>query len=108
MIKDDHDNSHRRLRGVLGEFTGAIGSYLRLLGNLGVGAGSGKTKLDKFRLKMCKNQMVGVKMDFPFFSYTYLNAIHRIPPYQFGQMKVASLYNPLGGRYFFSICMLKH
>ena len=60
MIKVDHESSHRRLRGVLGEFTAAIGNYLRLAGNLGIGAGSGKTKLDKFRMKMCKNQLVGL------------------------------------------------
>ena len=58
MLREEHDSSHRRLRGVLGEFTAAIATYLRLAQSLTVGSGSGKTKLDKFRLKMCKTQLV--------------------------------------------------
>ena len=58
MLAVEHQNAHRRLRGVLNESGSAIANYIRLSANLNVGAGAGKTKLDNFRLEMCKKHMV--------------------------------------------------
>ena len=61
MIKDDHELVHRRLRGVLEDFKIACENYIRQSNSLGIGSGSGKTKLDKYRIKMCRNNIVSCK-----------------------------------------------
>ena len=60
MIRIDYDNTHQRLRGVLKVFEDNCQNYITkaegpvLKGMQGVG----KTDLDKYRLKMCKNKVV--------------------------------------------------
>lgn len=58
MIKDEHELSHRRLRGVMEEFEGGVDEYMRHASLLGVGSGAGKTNLDRHRLNYCKNTLV--------------------------------------------------
>ncbi|ELU05062.1 hypothetical protein CAPTEDRAFT_184805 [Capitella teleta] len=57
MIKNDHELSHRRLRGVIEEFEHGLDDYMRHAPLLGVGAGAGKTNLDRHRLNFCKNSL---------------------------------------------------
>ena len=58
MLRDNHLQTHRRLRGVMEELIKNIDLYTRQVGGLAIGSGSGKTKLDKHRLKMCRNTIV--------------------------------------------------
>ena len=58
MLRNDHELSHRRLRGVLEEMEQGCEEYLRQASLMGVGAGAGRTNLDKHRLKFCRNHMV--------------------------------------------------
>jgi hypothetical protein len=58
MIKNGHELAHRRLRGVIEEFERGIDDYMRHVPLMGVGAGAGKTNLDRHRLNYCKNTLV--------------------------------------------------
>ena len=56
MMNQGHEEAHRRLKGVAEQLRIDCDVYLRI--PLGVGAGSGKTKLDQFRLKSCTAYIV--------------------------------------------------
>ena len=59
-IKGESRNVHRKLRAALAELCAGCDTYTKMSSNLTIGAGSGKTKLDKHRLRSCKSHIVSV------------------------------------------------
>ncbi len=53
---------HRHLRSIMEELIKSADKYIRMASSLTVGAGAGKSKLDKHRLKACKMHMVSLKL----------------------------------------------
>jgi len=60
MLKIEYDNTHQRLRGVLKSFEDNCQNYINKADGpmLRPGQGIGKTDLDKYRIRMCKNKVV--------------------------------------------------
>ena len=79
MLRSEHELTHRRLRAVLEEMEQGAEEYMRLSSSIGVGAGAGKTALDRHRVKYCRNHMVRLlsKLDTLLNQNLYHCTIHR-------------------------------
>ena len=60
LVRQESTQSSTHLRSVLGEFVDGCGRYLRLVDSLRTGIGCGKTRLDKYRIEMCKTTVVSI------------------------------------------------
>ena len=58
MMRQERPNAEHRLRGVLEELANSCSRYMTLSQGKVLGAASGRTKLDKERLKFCQREMV--------------------------------------------------
>jgi len=58
MLRSSDPLTHRRLKGAMDVLMQNCDTYLALHASLMAGSGAGKTKLDRYRLKTCKNYVV--------------------------------------------------
>jgi len=58
MLRNSDSLAHRRLRGTMDVLLQNCDAYIGLYASLQAGSGAGKTKLDRYRLKTCKNHVV--------------------------------------------------
>ena len=58
MIRNNDSLAHRRLKGTMDVLFQNCDTYLSVWPSLQAGAGAGKTKLDRHRLKTCKTHIV--------------------------------------------------
>lgn len=61
MMESDDPNTETHLKQVLEELTLACNKYVTIAKSANAGPGSGKTKLDKERAKMCQREIVSCK-----------------------------------------------
>ena len=65
MLRSSDPLTHRRLRGTMEVLLTNSDTYLGLYASLHAGSGAGKTKLDRYRLKTCKNHVVSTPTPSP-------------------------------------------
>lgn len=60
MMECDDPNTEIHLKQVLEELTIGCNKYVTISKSVNTGPGSGKTKLDKERAKLCQREIVGI------------------------------------------------
>jgi len=65
MLRSSDPLAHRRLKGTMDILIKNCDAYLTIHASLLAGSGAGKTKLDRYRLKTCKNYVVSNRQIHP-------------------------------------------